>query len=64
MARDQCVSAYIIFSNSELMNIAEGDVMKKEDLLDIRGIDQKKYDLYADDLFDILKDYIEEPNAQ
>ena len=61
IAMDLSVPAYAVFTDKELWNIADGDVCSKEDLLFIKGISQTRYDLYGDDLFDIISDYIVEP---
>lgn len=58
-ARELGMPAYIIFSDKELWSIAEGDVCKKEDLLLVNGISNGRYEDYADELFEILSDYIE-----
>lgn len=48
-------SAYMIFTNKELINIVCANVNKKEDLLNIKGIGGIKYEKYGDSLFKILK---------
>lgn len=48
-------SAYIIFSNKELINIVCANVKEKEDLLKIKGIGKIKYEKYGDELFELLK---------
>lgn len=59
MAKTLGLPAYCIFSDQDLINIASSDACCKEDLLQCRGISLTTYDLYADDLFDIIKPYIE-----
>lgn len=53
--------AYYVFSDKDLWEIAKGDVVEIDDLLFIKGINHKKYELYAADIFEILKPYIEKP---
>lgn len=52
------VPAYLIFSNATLYAISECDAHTKKDLLLCPGINKVKYELYADAVFDILKEYI------
>ena len=52
--------AYCVFSDQELYNNEGGDVTKKEDLLQCRGINSVRYELYGDDLFDIIMEFAEE----
>lgn len=49
-------SAYMVFTNSELINIICANIVNKEDLLSVKGIGNIKYSKYADDLFEILKE--------
>ncbi len=57
-------SAFMIFSNAELENIAAGDVCKKEDLLKVRGIAEKRYSDWGDEIFEVLKPYIKEDDEE
>ncbi len=56
------VPAYVVFTDQELWNIAEGDICSKEELLFVKGISDKRFELYGDELFDIIRDYIEFSN--
>ena len=56
------IPAFYIFSNEGLRAIAGGDIRTKEDLLFIKGINKRKYDLYGDDLFEIIQKFIDEEN--
>ncbi len=47
-------SAYMVFTNKELINIVTANVNNKEDLLKVKGIAQIKYAKYGNDLFNIL----------
>ena len=51
--------AYYVFSDKDLWEIAKGDVVEIEDLLFIKGINLKKYELYAEEVYAILKPFIE-----
>ncbi|NLL46044.1 MAG: hypothetical protein GX250_04440 [Clostridiales bacterium] len=51
--------AYCVFSDKELWSIAEGDAETKEDLLLIKGVNNLKYHKYGDDLFQIIKEHID-----
>ena len=48
-------NAYIVFNDKELINIVTSKIDKKEDLIKVNGIGVKKYNKYADELFDIIK---------
>ena len=50
---------YIIFSDKELWSIAEGDVCSKEQLMLVKGISNYKYEAYAEEVFEIIHDYID-----
>ena len=50
--------AYYVFSDEELYAFAGGDITRKEDLLRCKGMGPRKYELYADDIFQILQEYI------
>ena len=47
--------AYIVFNDKELINIITSDIKEKEDLLKVKGIGRKKYDKYADEIYEIIK---------
>lgn len=49
-------SAYMVFTNSELINIICANIVNKEDLLSVKGIGNIKYSKYADEIFDIIKE--------
>ena len=51
--------AYYVFSDKDLWEIAKGDVVEIDDLLFIKGINLKKYELYAEEVYAILKPFIE-----
>lgn len=47
-------SAYMVFTNSELINIICANIVNKEDLLSVKGIGNIKYSKYADEIFEII----------
>ena len=53
------IPSYYIFNDNELDNIANSDVVEKEDLLRVKGFGPKKYSLYGKEVYAILKPYIE-----
>ena len=59
VAQQLALPPYCVFTDAELRSIAEGDVVCKQDLLRIKGISFTRYDLYGDDIYHILKPYIE-----
>ncbi len=61
VARTIDLPAYCVFSDAELMSISEGDVIYKQDLLRVKGISLVRYNLYGDELYEILKGYIQAP---
>lgn len=56
------IPAYYVFNNDELMNIAISDVVDKEDLLKVKGIGKRKFERYGNEVYQILKPYIESDN--
>lgn len=50
-------SAYMVFTDNELINIIKADINKVEDLANIKGIGSIKYNKYADELYRIIKNY-------
>lgn len=60
-AQKKMQSAFIIFHNRTLEMIEESvdQINKKEDLLEIRGIGQVKYEAYGDELWEIILAYKE-----
>ena len=51
------IPLYYVFSNKDLINITLSDVLKKEDLLNIKGIKKAKYEKYGDELYNILMEH-------
>ena len=49
--------AYMVFNDSELINIITADIEKKEDLLNVKGIGTIKYNKYGNDVYNILKSH-------
>lgn len=56
-ARTINLPAYMIFSDNELFSIASGDAITEKDLLRIRGINSKKYELYSKAILNIVKQF-------
>lgn len=48
-------NAYIVFTDKELINIVTSNIKRKEDLLHVQGIGEKKYQNYGDEIFEIIK---------
>ena len=48
-------SAYMVFSDKDLINIIKADIKTEKDLLNIKGIGVKKYEKYASELLEIIK---------
>lgn len=52
------MGAYMVFSDDTLLNLVSGNVHKKEDLLKIKGIGNKKYNKYGDEVYNLLNSCI------
>ena len=50
--------AYYVFSDNELYQIAMSDITSKEQLICVRGINEKRYELYASAIWEIISQYI------
>lgn len=46
---------YMVFSDKELCNMIKANIKRKEDLLNVKGIGNIKYEKYADELYLYLK---------
>lgn len=46
--------AYMVFSDEALLNLVCGNIRKKEDLLNIKGIGKIKYNKYGEEVYKIL----------
>lgn len=51
------IKPYIIFSDSTLIQISNVVPKNKEELLSIRGMGEKKYEKFGEELLDIINDY-------
>ena len=51
------IKPYIIFSDSTLIQISNVVPKNKEELLGIRGMGEKKYEKFGEELLDIINDY-------
>ena len=56
--------SYMVFTDRELINMILANVKTKEELLNVKGIDEKKYQKYADELFLILTNKFYEDESQ
>ncbi len=54
-ANAQGIKPYIIFSDSTLMELANKVPQSKEDLLSIRGMGEKKYEKYGEEILELMK---------
>lgn len=54
MVKEGFFSAYMVFTDKELINIVTAKTETKNDLLNIKGIGKIKYEKYGDDIFNIL----------
>ena len=44
----------MVFTNKELVNITLAKITKKEDLLKVKGIKERKYSKYGEELYNLL----------
>lgn len=51
---EENVPAYMVFTNKELVNITLAKITKKEDLLKVKGIKERKYSKYGEELYNLL----------
>lgn len=51
---EEDIPAYMVFTNKELVNITLAKINNKEDLLKVKGIKERKYAKYGDELYDLL----------
>ena len=54
-ANSQGIKPYIIFSDSTLMELANKVPKTKEDLLNIRGMGEKKYERYGEEILRLMQ---------
>ena len=47
-------SAFMVFTDKELINIVTANINSKSDLLKVKGIGLKKYSKYADELYEFI----------
>ena len=59
MLEEGFFSAYMVFTDKELINIITAQIDSKEDLLNVKGIGDVKYQKYGDELFDIISKHKE-----
>ena len=51
---EENVPAYMVFTNKELVNITLAKIIEKEDLLKVKGIKERKYSKYGEELYNLL----------
>ncbi len=49
---------YFIFNNEQMQSIIDSKPRAKEDLLNINGFGEKKFELYGEDILAIVKKYL------
>ena len=54
-ANAQGIKPYIIFSDSTLMELANKSPQTKDELLSIRGMGEKKYEKYGEEILELIK---------
>ena len=62
IAREESIAPYMVFGDATLKNMASVYATTKEEMLNISGVGQIKYEKYGNRLEDIIKKYIEEKN--
>lgn len=55
-ANSQGIKPYIIFSDTTLMELANKNPKTKDELMSIRGMGEKKYERYGEDILKIMND--------
>lgn len=56
-SEDEKVPPYIVFHDSTLKRLSKEKPVKKEKMLDIKGIGKKKYEMYGDDLLQVIEEF-------
>ena len=62
IAREESIAPYMVFGDATLKNMASVYATNKEEMLNISGVGQIKYEKYGNRFEDIIKKYIEEKN--
>ena len=62
IAREESIAPYMVFGDATLKNMASVYATTKEEMLNISGVGQIKYEKYGNRFEDIIKKYIEEKN--
>ena len=60
IAREESIAPYMVFGDATLKNMASVYATTKEEMLNISGVGQIKYEKYGNRFEDIIKKYIEE----
>ena len=62
IAKEEKVAPYMVFGDATLKNMASSYATNKEEMLNISGVGQIKYEKYGNRFEDIIEKYIEEKN--
>ncbi len=62
IAKEEGVAPYMVFGDATLKNMASSYATNKEEMLNISGVGEIKYEKYGKMFEDIIKKYIEEKN--
>ena len=62
IAKEEGVAPYMVFGDATLKNMASSYATNKEEMLNISGVGQIKYEKYGNRFEDIIEKYIEEKN--
>jgi len=62
IAKEERVPSYIIFADTCLKEISSYMPQSKEELLQIKGVGERKYEKYGDRFIAVIKEYIEKNN--
>ena len=62
IAKEEKIAPYMVFGDATLKNMASSYATNKEEMLNISGVGQIKYEKYGNRFEDIIEKYIEEKN--
>ena len=62
IAKEEGIAPYMVFGDATLKNMASVYATNKEEMLNISGVGQIKYEKYGNRFEDIIENYIEEKN--
>ena len=64
IAKEEGIAPYMVFGDATLKNMASVYATNKEEMLNISGVGQIKYEKYGNRFEDIIEKYIEEKNIE